>query len=150
MSLEARVAETIADVSSMRADNPELQAELQMVIARIGARFSGTQAAAVPLSEAAAELGISVPTVRTWIERGVLEEVGTRRVRAVSAVSLGRVLAAQRRLNAANVSKRQLALILDELERRDMLADAKAVSAASEPGARVQFSAADLAEIAEG
>jgi hypothetical protein len=146
MSLEARVAETIADFSAVPGGNPEMQAAL----ARVLMRFGGDRPAAVPLSEAAAELGVSVPTVRTWVERGVLQEVGTRRVRSVSAVSLGRALAAQRTLGATSGTKRQLALILDELERTEMLAAARAVSAASEPSTRVRYSAGDLAEIAEG
>ena len=70
---------------------------------------------AVPLSQAAQHLQVSVPTVRSWLARGVLDEVRPAAVRSVSAASLGRTLDALHAVREVGDSKRELARIAERL-----------------------------------
>lgn len=103
----AELAESYADLLGALRGAPIAEA--------LGRLSAAAEQVAVPLSQAAASLDISVPTVRTWVARGVLEEVAESSVRAVSAASLGRALDAVHAVREAGDSKRELARVLERL-----------------------------------
>lgn len=140
-SLEALAAESIADVIDSARAHPELSALAERMLRRYSA-----DSVVVGLRETAGELGVSLPTVRDWIARGVLEEIPGRR-RGVSAVSLARVLAAKLRVQALSKDPRPLAGILDALEDDDLLALARTVAQSSDETAFIRYSDEDLAQL---
>jgi hypothetical protein len=72
----------------------------------------------VPVSLAARMLGVTMPTVRTWIARGVLEPVPEARPAVVTTRSLGEALAAASQIRAAGKDERLLRRVVDELADR--------------------------------
>ncbi len=72
----------------------------------------------VPVSVAARMLAVTMPTVRTWVARGVLEPVPEARPAAVTTRSLGEALAAASQIRAAGKDERLLRRVVDELEDR--------------------------------
>ena len=82
---------------------------------------------AVPLSQAAMHLRVTVPTVRAWLDRGILEEVTAASVRSVSAASLGRALDAVHAVREAGDSKREIGRVAERL--RDQILHSEALAA---------------------
>lgn len=74
----------------------------------------------VPVSAAAALLGLSQQTVRAWVDRGVLTSIDGVRPVQVSVRSLGEVLSQVRRLRAAGTNDRELANVLHQAESLDV------------------------------
>jgi len=72
----------------------------------------------VPVSVAARMLGVTMPTVRTWIARGALEPLPEARPAAVTTRSLGEALAAASQIRSAGKDERLLRRVVDELEDR--------------------------------
>lgn len=76
----------------------------------------------VPVSVAAELLGVSLPTVRRWADRGVLEDLGVK-PRAVSVASVARVRRLLERLRGmgrdANLREALLARLDDALTLED-------------------------------
>jgi hypothetical protein len=70
----------------------------------------------VPVSVAAGILGITRPTVKVWMSRGVLERVADARPVAVTARSLGEAIAATSHIRAVGKDERLLRRVLDALE----------------------------------
>lgn len=70
---------------------------------------------AVPLSQAAEHLHVSVPTVRVWASRGVLEEIPGLPVRCVSAASLARALDLLHAGQEGGVAGRQLGWLAEQI-----------------------------------
>ena len=79
-------------------------------------------AVAVSYSEAAKRLRISVPTVDSWVQRGVLARVADATVRSVTATSLGKALSVLRQLDDLKPTQRQLMRVAEDLRNRDLLA----------------------------
>jgi DNA-binding transcriptional MerR regulator len=78
---------------------------------------------AVPVASAAEILEVSQPTIRSWIDRGVLEVRTGRRPVKVTSESLGRALATVRRLRSAGATKGLLEKAVNDLrDREDRLA----------------------------
>ena len=119
-----RTAEDIADLFWLARARPDeaTRGTLLKVIARHSAPPLG-----VRLTQAAEALNVSLPTVRAWVQRGVLEEVADAPVREVSAVSLGWALAVVRTAGAD--SQRHLMTALDSLRDRDLLLRTEALTA---------------------
>ena len=113
----ADLAEVVADLySAVTSESPETS--LTRTVERITARAADV---AVPYSQAAEHLGVSVPTVDTWVTRGVLARVADAPVRSVTAASLGRVLSVLRRIDDLKPTQRQLIRVVEELRNRDLL-----------------------------
>jgi len=75
---------------------------------------------AIPVSAAAEVLELSQPTIRTWIDRGVFDvRVGGRPVK-ITPESLGRVVAAVRRIRSAGATKGLLEKAVRDLEDREV------------------------------
>ena len=78
------LAEVVAELYSA-VHAPE--DDMVVAVLRAAGRADGV---AVSYTEAAKRLRVSVPTVDSWVQRGVLERVAEASVRSVSATSLGR------------------------------------------------------------
>lgn len=104
---------------------------------------------AVPYSDAARQLGVSVPTVVAWTRRGVLAPLAGVAVRSVTASSLGRVMASLNRIKDLNPTKRQLMQVIEDLRSRDLLAAAMTVVAEDDAAGLVAtpVTAEELAEL---
>ncbi|MHB2027771.1 MAG: hypothetical protein ACYCPT_03010 [Acidimicrobiales bacterium] len=75
---------------------------------------------AVPVSAAADVLEVSQPTIRSWIDRSVLDvRAGSRPLR-ITPESLGRAVAAVRRLRSAGETKGLLEKVVRDLEDREV------------------------------
>lgn len=70
----------------------------------------------VPVSVAARLLDVAEPTVRTWIERGVLDAVPGSKPVSVTPRSLGEALAASTTIRRIGQDERLLRRLLDALE----------------------------------
>ncbi len=86
---------------------------LQDIVQRASALSQG-----VSVSAAAKELATTTQTVRTWIERGVLESVPNLTPRQVTVRSLGEVLAAVEVIRATGANQRVLTSVVNALEDR--------------------------------
>lgn len=141
-----KVAEDLADLfllAQARADEPEVVETLLRVIDR----HAGEQPSAVRVAEAASRLKVSVPTVRLWIERGILEEAPGAGVRRVTAVSLGWALAAVRKFGKADAGRRKLVELLDSMRDRDLLSQARRALDESHEEDLIEYSDGDLEEL---
>lgn len=103
----AELAESYAELLAVLRGAPLAKALERLSLA--------AEQVAVPLSQAAEHLQVSVPTVRAWVDRGVLAEVSQAAVRSVSAASLGRALDAVQAVREAGDSKRELARVAERL-----------------------------------
>ena len=75
---------------------------------------------AVPVSAAAEVLEVSQPTIRAWIDRGVLDvRAGSRPVK-ITTESLGRAVATVRRIRGAGQTKGLLEKALRDIEDREV------------------------------
>lgn len=73
------------DLRQRLEDLEGLHRELQAAIERLEAQVGGR---GVPVSQAAEYLSVSRPTVRAWLERGVLERVGGQKPLRITSDSL--------------------------------------------------------------
>ncbi|MEV7808634.1 hypothetical protein AB0O28_37350 [Microbispora sp. NPDC088329] len=87
---------------------------------------------------------MTIPTVRSWIGHGVLEEVPGGGVARVSATSLARVLVVLREIGEDEPGRR-LTRVIDTLRDRDLLQRAQDVMA--ETGDFVEYGEDDLEEL---
>lgn len=143
-----RVAEDVADLVTLaqeRHGDPTVVA----AVTRVLDRHSAGGRSAVRLALAAQMLGVSVPTIRLWVERGLLEEVPSR-PRKVSAVSLGRVLALSRYLEVAGHGRERLLRALEALRDRDLLMRAGRADEEADPKDFVTYDQSALAELRRG
>jgi DNA-binding transcriptional MerR regulator len=83
------------------------------------------EAPSVRLSVAAKLLDLSVPTIRTWIDRGLLEEVGGSSPRRVTLQSVLEVRPLVRELRALGRDRNLLEAILARVEDERALSDRK-------------------------
>jgi len=140
-----RTAEDIADLFWLAQNRPDeaTRQTLLNVVARHSSPPLGVRHA-----QAAEALQVSLPTIRAWVERGVLEEIPNSPVREVSAVSLGWALAVVR--TASGASQRHLMAALDSLRDRDLLLRAQDVMAnANDDELLSPYTAADLEALRE-
>ncbi len=70
----------------------------------------------VPVSTAARLLDITEPTVRTWLERGVLDAISDVKPVSITPRSLGEALAASSTIRRIGQDERLLRRLLDALE----------------------------------
>jgi AcrR family transcriptional regulator len=98
-------------------DDEERRQRLIEVAERVAARDGGVKA-----SEAAAILGVSVPTVRAWIDAGVLQPLAGRSPLRVAALSLA---ATKRAVDAIRQGKDDRHLLVELLR---MLRDRAVIS----------------------
>jgi hypothetical protein len=143
-----RVAEDVADLVTLaqeRQGDPTVAATVMKVLDR----HSTGERSAVRFALAAEMLGVSVPTIRLWVERGLLEEVPSR-PRKVSAVSLGRVLALSRYLEVAGHGRERLLRALEALRDRDLLIRAREAASEAGPEDFVVYDQSALAELRHG
>lgn len=110
------LAEVVAELYSA-VHAPE--DDMAVAVLRAAGRADGV---AVSYSEAAKRLRVSVPTVDSWVQRGVLERVADATVRSVSATSLGKALSVLRQLDDLKPTQRQLMRVAEDLRNRDLLA----------------------------
>lgn len=138
------VAEDLADLMSL-AQRRTTDRALHAAIRRMAERHdSGPRPSAVRLSTAAAVLGISVPTVRSWVSHGVLEATPDEGIARVSATSLARALVVLREIGD-NESGRRLTKVIDALRDRDLLQRAQETLA--ETTDFVEYGEDDLQEL---
>src|SRR5688500_14524799 len=107
------VVEDLADLLSLarcRATDRALQATIRRMSLR---HDQGPQPSAVRLACAAEMLGVSVPTVRSWMAHGVLQAVPGEKVAKVSATSLARAVAVVREMQEGETGRRRLARVID-------------------------------------
>jgi hypothetical protein len=111
-----RTAEDIADLFWLAQNRPDeaTRQTLLNVVARHSSPPLGVRHA-----QAAQALQVSLPTIRAWVQRGVLDQIPNSPVREVSAVSLGWALAVVR--TASDAGQRHLMATLDSLRDRDLL-----------------------------
>ena len=90
----------------------------------------------VTYSDAARELRVTVPTIRAWVARGVLEEAEGMRIHAVTASSLGRVISVLDRLDAQQLGRGRLMELAEEIRNRELLDAAQRAHRAEGGGRR--------------
>jgi DNA-binding transcriptional MerR regulator len=83
------------------------------------------EAPSVRLSVAGKLLGLSIPTIRTWIDRGLLDEIGDSSPRRVTLRSVLEVRPLIRELRALGRDRNLLEAILARLEDKRTLSDHK-------------------------
>ncbi len=89
------------------------------VLARLREESGG--ALGVPVSAAAEYLGVSEQTVRSWVARGVLEDVAGSKTKQVEAASLRRIGAAISELRARGQERDWLRTLVDLLHDRALV-----------------------------
>jgi hypothetical protein len=100
-----------------------LQERVRVARTRLGNLLSGTAYDGAPLSLAADYLNVSVPTVRTWIERDVLVAVPRAKPAAVSLESLLRVRRIVDELRARGQDRDWLQSLVDHLHDEQAVRD---------------------------
>jgi transposase len=140
-----RVAEDVADLVAL-AQEKQGDATVVAAVTKVLDRHSRGAQSAVRFALAAQMLGVSVPTIRLWVERGLLEEVPSR-PRKVSAVSLGQVLARSRHLEVAGESRERLLRALETLRDRDLLMRARKAASEAKPEDLIVYDRSALAEL---
>ncbi|GAA3409528.1 hypothetical protein GCM10018952_10560 [Streptosporangium vulgare] len=105
----------------------------------------GPRPSAVKLACAAELLGVSVPTVRSWMAHGVLRAVPGEKVTRISATSLAEVLTVVRETEQGEPGRRRLARVIDALRDRDLLE--RAQDAAQMAGDLVEYDEDDLKKL---
>ena len=115
--VDVTVAEVVADAlgaleALANSDSDDARGALERILLRAGRLEGG----GVTVAAAAGLLGVSQPTVRTWMSRGVLKEVkGTKPIR-VTAASLGQVLHTVQDLRSKTDGGRLLPRALVEIQ----------------------------------
>lgn len=146
LALVADVVDAVASLSEPGLP-PLVRKRLGAIVERSARAGQG-----VPVSLAARLLAVSEPTVRAWIERGVLDVVEGAKPLAVTPKSLGEALIAATEVRGAGRDERLLRRVLDFLEdartRRD-LADRVEESDARVPLARNELVANERSARAE-
>ncbi|MFC4535209.1 hypothetical protein [Sphaerisporangium dianthi] len=118
---------------------------LHAAIRRMAQRHDrGPHPSAVRLSTAAGLLGVTIPTVRSWIAHGVLEAIPGGGVARVSATSIARVLVVLREMGEDEPGRR-LTKVIDALRDRDLLQ--RAQDTLAETNDFVDYSEADLEDL---
>jgi DNA-binding transcriptional MerR regulator len=140
-----RVAEDVADLVTL-AQEKQGDATVVAAVTKVMDRHSGGEKTAGRCALAAQMLGVSVPTIRLWVERGLLEEVPSR-PRKVSAVSLGQVLALTRHLEVAGEGRERLLRALETLRDRDLLTRARKAASQAKPEDLIVYDQSALAEL---
>ncbi|MER5650884.1 helix-turn-helix domain-containing protein [Streptosporangium sp. NPDC002524] len=139
------IVEDLADLLSLarcRASDRALQATIRRMSLR---HDQGPRPSAVKLACAAELLGVSVPTVRSWMAHGVLRAVPGEKVTRISATSLAEVLAVVRETEQGEPGRRRLARVVDALRDRDLLE--RAQDAAQMTGDLVEYGEDDLKKL---
>lgn len=111
----ALVADVVDAIESLNEPDlpPRVHKRLTAIIERAEQPGQG-----VPISLVAKLLEVSEPTVRAWVERGVLELVEGAKPRAVTPRSLGEALVAVNTIREAGRDERLLPRVIDFLEDR--------------------------------
>ncbi|MEU4411260.1 helix-turn-helix domain-containing protein [Streptosporangium sp. NPDC023963] len=139
------IVEDLADLLSLARCRTSDRA-LQATIRRMSLRHDqGPRPSAVKLACAAELLGVSVPTVRSWMVHGVLRAVPGEKVTRISATSLAEVLAVVREMGQGEPGRRRLARVIDALRDRDLLE--RAQDAAQMTGDLVEYGEDDLKKL---
>lgn len=111
----------LADVLTL-AQGRAADRALQATIRRMAQRHDrGPRPSAVRLATAAELLGVTIPTVRSWMSHGVLEAVSGESIAKVSATSIARVLVVLREIGDDEPGRRRLAKVIDALRDDDLL-----------------------------
>jgi hypothetical protein len=146
--IQARASATIvADVADARialdSDDPDaFRSCLRDILERAQALPDG----GVSVADAAAVLQISQPTVRAWMQRGVLQRAGDSRPAKITESSLGEAVAAVETIRQAG-SGRQLRHVLDALEDRRTRAQLEAAIAELEAGGLAEVDPDDFDDL---
>jgi hypothetical protein len=115
----------VAEVAAAAVTALEDPAQVQRMLWRIR-QVAHEAAVGVPVDTAALMLDVSQPTVRSWVERGILTSVPGQRPVRVTADSLGDTLAAVTALRRADsagpLAGRVLAVLHDRHIRADVAA----------------------------
>jgi hypothetical protein len=121
------VVEDLADLLSLARCRTSDRA-LQATIRRMSLRHDqGPRPSAVKLACAAELLGVSVPTIRSWMAYGVLRAVPGEKVTRISATSMAEALVIVREMKDGESGRRRLARVIDALRDRDLLERAQEV-----------------------
>lgn len=137
----ASVAQTMAEFIEL-SDSDELSLD------EVRARFlQRAEQVGVPYSETAALLSVSIPTIRSWVARGLLVEAEGLPVHAVTAASVGGALAALNRLDSSKPRQEVLLQLAEEIRNRDLLTHARRVSEGAAHGAFLEVTDEELAEL---
>ena len=112
------LAAILADIFDVIDLQPS--AEIQKLLRDILEIARDVRLDAVPVSAAAEVLEVSQPTIRAWIDRGVLDvRAGSRPVK-ITTESLGRAVATVRRIRGAGQTKGLLAKAVRDIEDREV------------------------------
>lgn len=114
----AREVDEIEEIETSLPSDAETRRRLQQVRWRLL-----EWAPSVRLSVAAEMLELSVPTIRAWISRGILEELPSSSPRRVTLRSLSEVRRALRDLRALGQDRNLLEAVLARIEDERELAD---------------------------
>jgi DNA-binding transcriptional MerR regulator len=144
LSDAATIVEDFADLVELAAaDHSEpVRRYLAAVVRRHEQMGTG-----VRIAEAATLLSVETPTIRSWIERGALEEVQRGKVRHFSVVSVGMILAALRHASTTPSGQVRLERALEALRDRDRLADARELVEKLRADDLIEYDDADLAAL---
>lgn len=143
-------ATVVADVADARmaldATDPEVSRAFLYAILH---RAQGLDDGGISVADAAEVLGISEPTVRNWLTRGVLERVDRSGPTKVTESSLGEALAAVTNLRGLEGDNRKMRLVLDALEDRRARAQLEGSIAELVAGDLVEVGPADFDKLFE-
>lgn len=118
-----RIARDIDDLDELESSlGRNKDARLKVVRLR---RRRLAEAPSVRLSVASKLLGLSVPTIRAWIDRGLLEEIGDSSPRRVTLQSVLEVRPLVRELRALGRDRNLLEAVLARVEDERVLSNRK-------------------------
>jgi hypothetical protein len=118
-----RIARDIAELEELE-DALARNKDARLRVVRIRGRRLA-EAPSVRLSVAGKLLELSVPTIRVWIDRGLLEEVGGSSPRRVTLQSVLEVRPLVRELRALGRDRNLLEAVLAQIEDERSLSDRK-------------------------
>jgi hypothetical protein len=118
-----RIARDIDELDELE-DSLGRNKEARLKVVRLKRRRLA-EAPSARLSVAAKLLDLSVPTIRTWIDRGLLEEVGGSSPRRVTLQSVLEVRPLVRELRALGRDRNLLEAVLARIEDERALSDRK-------------------------
>jgi hypothetical protein len=140
----AIVADVVDARMALDSDDPEVaRGFLLHILARAHALPDG----GIPVSDASVALGISEPTVRAWLKRGVLQRAGITKPVKVTESSLGEALAAVETIREAGGDGRQLRRVLDAIEDRRTRVELRAAIAELETGQLLDIDPDDVQKL---
>ena len=123
LELAERVARDVDDLDALEA-SVRRNKDARLTVGRLRRRRLA-EAPSVRLSVAAKLLGLSVPTIRAWIDHGLLDEVRRVSPRRVTLASVLEVRPIVRELRALGRDRNLLEAVLARVEDERALSDRK-------------------------